>query len=239
MSQFVRPIAQLIEQLAQLPGIGPKTAQRLAFHLISTKKNALALANAIVEARRSCVIAPSAATSPTRTRASFAQSVGAIRASSAWWKIRRMCRFGAHPRVQSLYHVLHRAISPMDGIGPALRIKELLRRLEDGKVKEVVVATNPTVEGKRRRRIWRPHQALRRGNPHAHGVPVGGDLEYIDEVTLSRALEGRRDVARRNQPKKPVQRARSLPGHAAPAFCSRRRAALLPHLHFPQSSGFG
>ena len=108
-----------------------------------------------------------------------------------------MPALGRTREFKGLYHVLHGAISPMDGIGPdALRIKELLRRLEDGKVKEVVVATNPTVEGEATAtylaRLIKPLGV--KVTRMAHGVPVGGDLEYIDEVTLSRALEGRREM---------------------------------------------
>ncbi|NLN26710.1 MAG: recombination protein RecR [Firmicutes bacterium] len=200
MSQFVRPIAQLIEQLAQLPGIGPKTAQRLAFHLISTKKeNALALANAIVEAReklRYCSVCCNVTdedpcrlcSNPVKRDPSVICVVEDPKDVPALERTREF---------KGLYHVLHGAISPMDGIGPdALRIKELLRRLEDGKVKEVVVATNPTVEGEATAtylaRLIKPLGV--KVTRMAHGVPVGGDLEYIDEVTLSRALEGRREM---------------------------------------------
>lgn len=200
MSQFVRPIAQLIEQLAQLPGIGPKTAQRLAFHLISTKKeNALALANAIVEAReklRYCSVCCNVTdedpcrlcSNPVKRDPSVICVVEDPKDVPALERTREF---------KGLYHVLHGAISPMDGIGPdALRIKELLRRLEDGKVKEVVVATNPTVEGEATAtylaRLIKPLGV--KVTRMAHGVPVGGDLEYIDEVTLSQALEGRREM---------------------------------------------
>jgi len=200
MSQFLRPIAQLIEQLAQLPGIGPKTAQRLAFHLISTKKeNALALANAIVEAReklRYCSVCCNVTdedpcrlcSNPVKRDPSVICVVEDPKDVPALERTREF---------KGLYHVLHGAISPMDGIGPdALRIKELLRRLEDGKVKEVVVATNPTVEGEATAtylaRLIKPLGV--KVTRMAHGVPVGGDLEYIDEVTLSRALEGRREM---------------------------------------------
>lgn len=200
MSQYVRPIAQLIEQLAQLPGIGPKTAQRLAFHLISTKKeSALALAAAIVEAReklRYCSVCCNVTdedpcrlcSNPVKRDPSIICVVEQPRDVPALERTREF---------KGLYHVLHGAISPMDGIGPdALRIKELLRRLEDGTVKELVVATNPTVEGEATAtylaRLIKPLGV--RVTRMAHGVPVGGDLEYIDEVTLSRALEGRRDM---------------------------------------------
>ena len=199
-SHYAAPIARLIDELTKLPTIGPKTAQRLAFHLISTKKeNALALANAIVEAReklRYCSVCCNVTdedpcrlcSNPVKRDPSVICVVEDPKDVPALERTREF---------KGLYHVLHGAISPMDGIGPdALRIKELLRRLEDGKVKEVVVATNPTVEGEATAtylaRLIKPLGV--KVTRMAHGVPVGGDLEYIDEVTLSRALEGRREM---------------------------------------------
>lgn len=199
MSQYVRPIAQLIQELTRLPGIGPKTAQRLAFYLVSTRKEeALSLANAIIEAReklRYCSVCCNITdvdpcqlcAHPEKRDPTVICVVETPRDVPA---IERTREF------KGLYHVLHGAISPMDGIGPdALRIKELLRRL-DGTVKEVVLATNPTVEGEATAtylaRLIKPLGV--RVTRMAHGVPVGGDLEYIDEVTLSRALEGRREI---------------------------------------------
>lgn len=199
MSQYVRPIAQLIEELTHLPGIGPKTAQRLAFHLISTRKeSALNLANAIIEAREKltyCSVCCNITdvdpcrmcANPEKRDPSIICVVETPRDVPAVERTREF---------KGLYHVLHGAISPMDGIGPdSLRIKELLRRLT-GDVKEVVLATNPTVEGEATAtflaRLIKPMGI--RVTRMAHGVPVGGDLEYIDEVTLSRALEGRREM---------------------------------------------
>lgn len=199
MTQFVRPVARLIEELGRLPGVGPKTAQRLAFFLISTdKESALNLARAIVEAREQltyCSVCCNITdvnpcrmcANPERRDPSIICVVEEPRDIPALERTREF---------NGLYHVLHGVISPMDGIGPeSLRIKELLRRL-DGTVKEVIIATNPTVEGEATAtylaRLMKPLSV--RVTRMAHGVPVGGDLEYIDEVTLSRALEGRREL---------------------------------------------
>lgn len=200
MNQFVRPIAQLIEELARLPGVGPKTAQRLAFFLISTKEEyARGLARAIVDAReqlRYCSVCYNLTdTDPCRlcneTVRRDRTMICVVEGPKDVPVIERTGEF------KGLYHVLHGAISPMDGIGPdALRIPQLVQRLQNGTVREVVLATNPTVEGEATAtyiaRLIKPRGV--RVTRMAHGVPVGGDLEYIDEVTLSRALEGRREL---------------------------------------------
>src|SRR5690625_3442161 len=200
MARFVQPIAKLIEELTHLPGIGPKTAQRLACHIISTRRvRAMSLAKTIVEAKeklRYCSVCCNVTdtdpcrlcSNPGRRKPSLLCVVEEPRDVPALERTREF---------KGLYHVLHGAISPMDGIGPeSLRIKELLQRLEDGVVKEIVLATNSNVEGEATAtylaRLIKPMGI--RVTRMAHGVPVGGDLEYIDEVTLSRALEGRRDL---------------------------------------------
>lgn len=198
MYQFARPIARLIEDLSRLPGVGPKTAQRLAFHLLSTSRaEALSLANSIVEAReklRYCSICcnitdvdPCALCTSEKRDPSI---ICVVEEPQDILALERTREF------RGRYHVLHGAISPIDGVGPEdLRIKELLQRLND-EVQEVILATNPNVEGEATAaylaRLIKPMGI--RVTRMAHGVPVGGDLEYIDELTLSRALEGRRDL---------------------------------------------
>ncbi len=198
MYQFARPIARLIEDLTRLPGVGPKTAQRLAFHILSTSRaEALSLAQAIVEARdklRHCSVCCNITdVDPCALCASDKRDptmICVVEEPQDILALERTREF------RGRYHVLHGAISPIEGIGPEdLRIKELLQRL-NGEVQEVILATNPNVEGEATAaylaRLIKPLGI--RVTRMAHGVPVGGDLEYIDELTLSRALEGRRDL---------------------------------------------
>ncbi len=218
MFSYAPPLARLIEELSKLPTVGPKTAQRLAFHLLSmSQQDAEALATAILDAKsriRHCSICgniteadPCAiCTSPQRDQ-SVICVVEDPRDVAAMERIREFT---------GLYHVLQGAISPLDGIGPDdLRIAELLQRVAPlpptggdrggaptghrqagGAVREVIVATNPRVEGEATAlylsKVLKPLGV--RVTRIAHGLPVGGDLEYADEVTLARALEGRRDL---------------------------------------------
>lgn len=192
-------LANLIQQLTYLPGVGPKTAQRLAFHLLNTRKEeALALARAIettLAKVHRCPICgnltdddPCLLCRDTRRDKSLLCVVEQPR------DILSMERSHSY---QGLYHVLHGAISPMDGIGPEqLNMASLLKRLEKGEIKEVIMATNPNVEGETTalylaRRIKPLGIRVTR---IAHGVPVGGDLEYADEATLAQALYGRKDI---------------------------------------------
>jgi len=199
MSCHVKPLAKLIEELSKLPGIGPKTAQRLAFYIIETPYERVEnLAKAIINAKRTikyCSLCgnitqedPCSICSSNQRDQSLICVVENPRDVMVMEKIREY---------KGLYHVLHGAISPMDGITPdSIRIKELLQRLKNGKVKEVILATNPNVEGEATAmyiaKIIKPLGI--RTTRIAHGVPVGGDLEYADEVTLSRALEGRKEI---------------------------------------------
>lgn len=193
------PIARLIDELSKMPTVGPKTAQRLAFHVLRMPEAEVqALARAIVEAKeriRSCSICfnltdsdPCAiCANPTRD----SSLICAVEDPRDVIALERMREF------RGRYHVLEGAISPLDGIGPDdLRIRELLARLESGEVKEVIVATNPRVEGDATAiylsRLIRPLGV--KVTRIAHGLPVGGDIEYADEVTLAKALEGRREL---------------------------------------------
>jgi recombination protein RecR len=196
LEMTAEPVARLIEEFNKLPGIGPKTAQRLTFYLLRMPaEEARGLAEAIVEVKE---------------RIGFCTTCFNITESDPCW----VCR-GARDRTmicvveepldvlalertghyKGLYHVLHGAISPMEGIGPEeLRIRELLGRLGEG-VQEVILATNPNLEGEATAmyltKLLTPLGT--KVTRLARGLPVGGDLEYADEVTLTRALEGRRE----------------------------------------------
>ncbi|ATW28723.1 recombination mediator RecR [Candidatus Formimonas warabiya] len=196
---YPEPVAKLIDELMKLPGVGPKSAQRLAFHLLNAlEKDALGLAQAIVSARqkiRQCSVCANLTEQdpcplcldPTRDQ-SLLCIVEQPKDVVAMEKTRE---------IKGKYHVLHGAISPMDGIGPEqLTINLLLSRLRDSQVKEVVVATNPNVEGEATAlylsRLLKPMGI--KVTRIAHGLPVGGDLEYADEVTLAKAFEGRKEM---------------------------------------------
>jgi recombination protein RecR len=193
------PLARLIDELAKMPTVGPKTAQRLAFHILRLPpEEARALAEAIVDVKarmRYCSVCftitdvdPCATCADPARRDDVLCVVEDPRDVLALERTREF---------RGRYHVLHGAISPLDGIGPdELKIAELLARVRDGAVREVIVATNPRVEGEATAiylaRLLKPLGL--RVTRIAHGLPVGGDLEYADEVTLARALEGRRDL---------------------------------------------
>jgi recombination protein RecR len=195
-SYQVAPLAKLIEQFEKLPGIGKKTAQRLAFFLLNMPSGeAEEFAHAIVDAREKihqCSICQNLTDSEICNLCSSTdrdRSVVCVVEDP-----RDVVAFERTREFNGLYHVLHGVISPMDGIGPdQLRIKELLARVGSGEVTEVIMATNPTVEGEATAmyvaRLLKPLEI--KVTRLAYGIPVGGDLEYADEVTLSRALEGR------------------------------------------------
>jgi recombination protein RecR len=193
------PLARLVEHLSRLPTVGPKTAQRLAFHVLRMPEPEVrALAEALVEAKartRPCSVCfhltdtdpCEICTNPSRDRSVLC----VVEDSRDVVALERAREF------KGRYHVLQGAISPLDGVGPEdLRIRELLDRLRTGEVKEVILATNPRVEGDATAlylaRLIRPLGV--RVTRIAHGLPVGGDLEYADEVTLAKALEGRREL---------------------------------------------
>ncbi|HEY3318001.1 MAG TPA: recombination mediator RecR [Coriobacteriia bacterium] len=199
MSYYAPAIARLLEELERLPGIGPKSAQRLAFHILRGDDEAAArLADSILEVKRTirfcsrcfnfaegeiCEICAE----PRRD----ATAICVVEEPRDVVAIERTGEF------HGTYHVLGGAISPIDGIGPdQLRVRELIVRLEDGSVTEVVVATNPNVEGETTAiylaRLIKPLGV--KVTRIASGLPVGGDLEYADEVTLGRALEARREM---------------------------------------------
>jgi recombination protein RecR len=193
------PVARLIEEFHKLPGVGPKLAQRLTYYLLRMPAaEAHALAEAILEVKERitfCSVCQNVTdTNPCRICASDQRDRGMICVVEEPLDILAMERSGSY---RGLYHVLHGAISPMDGIGPEeLKIEELLARLRTNEVTEVVLATNPNLEGEATAmyltRLLRPLGL--RITRLARGLPVGGDLEYADDVTLNRAMEGRQEV---------------------------------------------
>lgn len=197
--QYPQPIEKLINSFRQLPGIGPKTAQRLAFYILKMpKEDVVRMARSMVEAKEkiiSCRICGNLTEDPhchicrdTRRDASLLCVVQEPRDVLA---LERTIDY------RGLYHVLMGALSPMEGIGPdEIRIRELMIRLKEGSVTEVIMATNPNVEGEATALyIARLVKGLGiKVTRIAHGLPVGGDLEYADELTLSKALEGRREI---------------------------------------------
>ncbi len=195
MEYYSNQISLLIEQLSSLPGIGSKTAQRLAFHIIDMPKEKVEkLADTIIRAKSTirycsqCLTLTDQETCPICSNPSRDHKTIMVVENP-----RDMSAYEKTGRYEGVYHVLHGAISPMLGIGPAdIRLKELMHRLEQD-VEEVIIATNSSLEGETTAmyisKLVKP--AGIKVTRIASGVPVGGDLEYIDEVTLLRALEGR------------------------------------------------
>jgi recombination protein RecR len=199
MSRFAEPMARLIEELKKLPGIGSKSAQRLAFHILrASAEDAEALAAAVcdIKARlRLCSVCnnitdvdPCAyCSSPTRNQ----RLICVVEEPTNIAAIEKTKHFNG------VYHVLHGSISPLHGVGPEqLRIANLLGRVENGQVDEVILATNPTVEGEATA-TYLSGQLRRAGlkvTRIATGIPVGSDIEYADEITMMKAMEGRREL---------------------------------------------
>ena len=195
MEVYGGEVNRLIEELGRLPGIGSKTAQRLAFHIISMpEERALALSDAIVNAKKNIKYCSCCYTITDREVCPICSSPN--RNHKVIMVVETPRDLAAYERTgqfDGVYHVLHGAISPMLGIGPDdIKLKELMKRLQ-GDVKEVIVATNSSLEGETTAmyisKLIKPTGI--KVSRIASGVPVGGDLEYIDEVTLLRALEGR------------------------------------------------
>ena len=206
MSAYPAPLARLIQELSKLPGIGEKTAARLAFHMLKGKKDdVFNLADSIGKLRkemglcRTCFgfseVDPQSGETAVcmicRNSERDQRSICVVEEPSDLIAVERSQEF------RGLYHVLHGTISPLDGIGPdALRIKELLERIKTEVVQEIIVATNPTMDGEATAlylsKVIKPlGVAVTR---IARGLPMGGDLEYTDAVTLGKALEGRREI---------------------------------------------
>ena len=199
MSKFAEPMARLIEELKKLPGVGSKSAQRLAFHILrSEASDAQALAGAIRDVKEKlhlCSVCNNITdvdpctycSSPTRNQ----RLVCVVEEPTNIAAIEKTRHFNG------VYHVLHGSLSPLHGVGPEhLRISNLMKRIDRGDVDEVIVATNPTVEGEATavylsQTIRRPKLKVTR---IAMGIPVGSDIEYADEVTMIKAMEGRREM---------------------------------------------
>jgi recombination protein RecR len=199
MSRFAEPMARLIDELKKLPGVGSKSAQRLAFHILrSSEDDADALAGAIHDVKASlrlCSICNN-----------ITDVDPCVYCSSATRNQRLICVVEEPTNIASVektrhyngvYHVLHGAISPIHGVGPEqLRIANLMKRVEDGQADEVILATNPTVEGEATA-TYLSGQLRRAGlkvTRIATGIPAGSDIEYADEITMLKAMEGRREL---------------------------------------------
>jgi recombination protein RecR len=199
MSRFAEPMTRLIEELKKLPGVGSKSAQRLAFHILrSDEADAQGLSDAIRDVKAKlhlCSICNN-----------ITDVDPCVYCSSATRNQRLVCVVEEPTNIASIektrnysgvYHVLHGSLSPLHGIGPEhLRLSNLTRRIDSGEVDEVIVATNPTVEGEATavyisRLIKRPGVKVTR---IATGIPAGSDIEYADEVTMTKAIEGRREL---------------------------------------------
>lgn len=197
--QYPEPISKLIDSFMKLPGIGPKTAVRLAFFVLNMKEDdVLDFGKALVNAKRNLSHCSVCFNITDRDPCSICND--SYRDKSIICVVQDPKDVIAMEKMKEyngFYHVLHGAISPMDGIGPEdIKITELIKRLQDDQVTEIILATNPNIEGEATAmyisRLVKPTGI--RITRIAHGLPVGGDLEYADEVTLSKALEGRREI---------------------------------------------
>jgi recombination protein RecR len=203
MAGLIKPVARLIEEFSKLPGVGTKTAQRLTYHVLrASTDDARALAGALVAIKEevaycsSCCNITEAGVDPCDICADPRREATRICVVEEPLDVLAIERTG---EFRGRYHVLHGAISPIDGIGPErLRVRELIARVGNGHVEEVILATNPNLEGEATAMyladLLAPHVA--EVTRIARGLPVGGDLEYADDVTLIRSLQGRRLVER-------------------------------------------
>ena len=199
MDYYIAPVAKLIDEFEKLPGIGHKTAERLAFHVLDMNEaDAESFANAVINAKKTvctCRVCQNLSdselckicASPKRDNTTVCVAENP----------RDVIAMEKTHEYNGLYHVLHGALSPMDGVSPEdIKIKELVTRLGHENIKEIILATGTTVEGEATAmyiaRLLRPFGI--KVSRIAHGIPIGGDLEYSDEVTIARAIEGRREL---------------------------------------------
>ncbi|MGI6204083.1 MAG: recombination mediator RecR [Anaerovoracaceae bacterium] len=199
MNYYAKPLSDLIAELSKLPGIGGKTAQRLAFHILSLPdQEAEALAGAIVHAKREMKYCSVCGNLTDKDPCSVCEDESRDRSVICVVESPRdVVAMEKIKEYHGLYHVLHGVISPMEGVGPEdINIKSLIVRAQHSDVKEIIIATNPNIEGEATAmyiaRLIKPSGI--KVSRIAHGVPVGGDLEYTDEVTLLKAMEGRTEL---------------------------------------------
>ncbi len=196
---YALPIAKLIEEFSKLPGIGKRSAERLAFHILKQpKENVERFSKALVEAKEKITFCPVCQSLTDTTPCAICSNPK--RDKSVICVVENPKDILAMEKTKEfsgLYHVLHGVISPIDGIGPDdIKIKELLLRTKDNSVKEIIMATNPSIEGEATA-MYISNLFKNFGikvTRIAHGLPVGGELEYADEITLTRALEGRHEI---------------------------------------------
>jgi recombination protein RecR len=199
MSRFAEPMARLIDELKKLPGVGSKSAQRLAFHILrSSEDDASALAGAIQDVKASLRLCSICNNITDVDPCTYCSS--ATRNQHLICVVEEPTNIAAVEKTRhynGVYHVLHGAISPIHGVGPEqLRIANLMKRVEDGGADEVILATNPTVEGEATA-TYLSGQLRRAGlkvTRIATGIPAGSDIEYADEITMLKAMEGRREL---------------------------------------------
>jgi len=199
MSRFAEPMARLIDELKKLPGVGSKSAQRLAFHILrSSEDDADALAAAIHDVKASLRLCSTCNNITDIDPCTYCSS--ATRNQRLICVVEEPTNIAAVEKTRhynGVYHVLHGSISPIHGVGPEhLRIANLMKRVEDGQAEEVILATNPTVEGEATA-TYLSGQLRRAGlkvSRIATGIPAGSDIEYADEVTMLKAMEGRREL---------------------------------------------
>jgi len=199
VSKFAEPMARLIDELKKLPGIGGKSAQRMAFHILrSSAEDAEALSSAIRNLKEKLHLCSICNNITDVDPCSYCSN--AVRNQRLVCVVEEPTNIAAVEKSRfynGVYHVLHGAISPLHGIGPEqLRIPSLLKRVEDGSVDEIIIATNPTMEGEATavhltELLKRPGLKVTR---IATGIPAGSDIEYADEVTMLKAIEGRREL---------------------------------------------
>lgn len=197
--QYPEPIAKLMDSFMKLPGIGPKTAVRLAFFVLDMNEDdVFDFSQSLVHVKRDLVYCSVCHNITDRDPCTLCDDDGRDRSIICVVQDPKdVMAMEKMKDYNGLYHVLHGAISPMDGIGPEdIKIPELVKRLQDDTVQELIVATNPNIEGEATAayisRLVKPVGI--KISRIAHGLPVGGDLEYADEVTLSKALQGRREL---------------------------------------------
>lgn len=199
MKYYAKPLNRLINELSKLQGIGNKSAQRLAFNILAMEdKEALSIAQAIIDAKTNmkyCSVCGNLTdTDPCMICSDSSRNQNVICVVESPKEVAAMERIR---EFKGLYHVLHGSISPLEGIGPEdINLKSLIMRLQENDVNEIILATNPNIEGEATAmyiaRLIKPSGIT--VSRIAHGIPVGGDLEYADEVTLSKAIEGRRNL---------------------------------------------